>query len=66
MKTYQFIIFLFFLCAIPTFCLAQEASKKVITLPSGETVWDLNGEWEADVVNYGARTFAGTITKSAK
>jgi hypothetical protein len=30
-----------------------QGSKKTITLPSGEVVWDLNGEWDAFVDNYG-------------
>jgi hypothetical protein len=32
-----------------------QGSKKTITLPSGEVVWDLNGEWDAFVDNYGTR-----------
>ena len=27
--------------------------KKTITLPSGEVVWDLNGDWDVQVENYG-------------
>ena len=30
-----------------------QGSKKTITLPNGEVVWDLNGEWETFVDNYG-------------
>ena len=30
-----------------------QGSKKTITLPSGEVVCDLNGEWDAFVDNYG-------------
>jgi hypothetical protein len=30
-----------------------QSSKKTITLPSGEVVYDLNGEWNASVENYG-------------
>jgi hypothetical protein len=30
-----------------------QGSKKTITLPSGEVVWDLNGEWDVQVENYG-------------
>jgi hypothetical protein len=30
-----------------------QGSKKTITLPSGEVVCDLNGEWDAFVENYG-------------
>jgi len=30
-----------------------QGSKKTITLPNGEVVWDLNGEWDTFVENYG-------------
>jgi hypothetical protein len=30
-----------------------QSSKKTITLPHGEVVWDLNGEWDAFTENYG-------------
>ena len=30
-----------------------QGSKKTITLPSGEVIWDLNGEWDTFVDNYG-------------
>jgi hypothetical protein len=30
-----------------------QGSKKTITLPSGEVVWDLNGKWEVFTENYG-------------
>ena len=30
-----------------------QGSKKTITLPSGEVVWDLNGEWDTFVENFG-------------
>ena len=33
-----------------------QGSKKTITLPSGEVVWDLNGEWDTFVENYGPLT----------
>jgi len=35
-----------------------QGSKKTITLPSGEVVWDLNGEWDAFVEYYGVSTGA--------
>jgi hypothetical protein len=34
--------------------LQGQGSKKTITLPSGEVVWDLNGEWDAFIENYGS------------
>ncbi len=30
-----------------------QGSKKTITLPSGEVVWNLNGEWDTFVENFG-------------
>ncbi len=30
-----------------------QSSKKTITLPNGEVIWDLNGEWDAMIENYG-------------
>jgi hypothetical protein len=36
-----------------TSTLHGQGSKKTITLPSGEEVWDLNGEWDVRVENYG-------------
>jgi hypothetical protein len=38
-----------------------EDSKK-ITLPNGETVWDLNGEWDALVESYGPDARFGTYS----
>lgn len=40
--------------------LHSQGSKKTITLPSGEVVWDLNGEWAAFVENYGPWREYGT------
>ncbi|MGE5849849.1 MAG: lipocalin-like domain-containing protein [Candidatus Methylomirabilota bacterium] len=31
-----------------------------VQLPSGETVWDLSGDWEATIENYGLNVGAGT------
>ncbi len=31
-----------------------QGSKKTITLPNGEVVWDLNGKWDVLVQNYGS------------
>ena len=41
-------------------------SKKTITLPSGEVVWDLNGEWNALYNNIGISSMAGSITDILK
>jgi hypothetical protein len=39
-----------------------QGSKKTITLPNGEVVWDLNGEWDALVENYGPGKRFGTYS----
>jgi len=36
-----------------------QGTKKTITLPSSEVVWDLNGEWDTFVENYGPKDWAG-------
>ena len=48
-------LFLIFLAAIATFTAMaySQTAKKTITLPNGEVVWDLNGEWDVFVENYG-------------
>ncbi len=40
-----------------------QGSKKTITLPSGEVVWDLNGEWDVRVENYGVWIYHGSYTQ---
>jgi hypothetical protein len=32
----------------------------MVTLPSGEAVWDLTGDWEASIENYGPWARLGT------
>ena len=43
-----------------------QGSKKTITLPSGEAVWDLNGEWDTFVENYGLIAAAGNYPQIEK
>jgi hypothetical protein len=43
-----------------------QGSKKTITLPSGEVVWDLNGEWDAFVENYGPGASTGSYPQIEK
>ncbi len=43
-----------------------QGSKKTITLPNGDVVWDLNGEWDAFVENYGPYAFAGSYPQIEK
>ena len=38
-----------------------QGSKKTITLPSGEVVWDLNGEWNALYEHYGPLQWVGNL-----
>jgi hypothetical protein len=46
--------------------LRGQGPKKTITLPSGEVVWDLNGEWDVFVDNYGLNSFAGSYKQIEK
>ena len=43
-----------------------QSSKKTITLPNGEVVWDLNGEWDVLVENYGRLSRGGSYPQLAK
>ncbi len=55
------VVLLFFVgLIIFTFTLHGQGSKKTITLPSGEVVWDLNGEWDVRVENYGVWIMGGS------
>ncbi len=37
-----------------------QSSKKTVTLPNGDVIWDLNGEWDAMIENYGNWGGSGT------
>ena len=64
-KTFLVLIcFVSLIILIPT--LHGQGSKKTITLPSGEVVWDLNGEWDAFVENYGPWAYAGSYPQIEK
>jgi hypothetical protein len=56
--------FLVLICFIGLIILVStlhgQGSKKTITLPSGEVVCDLNGEWDVFVENYGDWSGYGT------
>jgi hypothetical protein len=43
-----------------------QGSKKAITLPSGEVVWDLNGEWDVFIENYGPWSQYGSYPQIVK
>ena len=45
--------------------LLGQGSKK-IALPSGEEVWDLNGEWDVFVENYGPWASGGSYSSKVK
>jgi len=39
--------------------LPQKGSKNTITLPNGDVIWDLNGEWNAFYEHYGTMEWVG-------
>ncbi len=39
-----------------------QGSKRTITLPNGEVVWDLNGEWDIYAENYGSWSQYGSYS----
>lgn len=43
-----------------------QGSKKTVTLPNGEVVCDLNGEWDALYENLGAYQWVSNITDMLK
>ncbi len=45
---------------------AEKGSKKTITLPNGEVVWDLNGEWDVFIENYGLWSQYGSYPQIVK
>lgn len=49
---------------VPT--LHGQGSKKTITLPNGEVVWDLNGEWDALYENLGSYSNYGILKDMVK
>jgi len=62
--------FLLLVCFIGLIILVStlhcQGSKKTITLPSGEVIWDLNGEWDAFVEHYGSWERLGSDTEIVK
>jgi hypothetical protein len=61
-------LFLIILSATLTFiCTAySQTEKTAVTLPSGEVVCDLNGEWNALYAHYGPMQWAGDIKNMVK
>jgi len=64
--TRKFGILLAVLVAIVSFlCMVQAQTvekrwKKTVTLPSGEVILDISGEWDVSIENYGEWSFAGS------
>jgi hypothetical protein len=56
--------FAMFVCSIALMMFVStlngQGSKKTITLPNGEVVWDLNGEWDVFIENYGNFAYYGS------
>jgi hypothetical protein len=44
----------------------QKGSKNTITLPNGDVIWDLNGEWDSRVENYGVWKSFGSYSSAVK
>ena len=44
----------------------QKGSKNTITLPNDDVIWDLNGEWDARVENYGIWKSFGSYSSVIK
>jgi hypothetical protein len=62
-------IFLLLIClslVIFVSSLNSQSPKKTITLPNGEEIWDLNGEWDVFIENYGPWKDYGSYTNLAK
>ena len=43
-----------------------QGSKKTITLPNSEVVWDLNGEWDALYEGFGSMQWVGKLKDMVK
>jgi len=43
-----------------------QGSKKTLTLPNGEVVINLNGEWDVRMENYGENSWAGSYPQLVK
>ncbi len=57
-------IFVVIICFVGVIIFAStlhgQGSKKTITLPSGEVICDLNGQWDVRVENYGVWIYHGS------
>jgi hypothetical protein len=44
----------------------EKGTKNTMTLPNGDVIWDLNGEWDAKVENYGSWSGYGSYSSGRK
>jgi hypothetical protein len=69
-KTSSTRVFVFFLLIVfSSVAIAQMAKKgwkKTVTLPSGEVILDISGEWDAQIENYGPWSRFGKYTNIIK
>jgi hypothetical protein len=59
------IAFVSFLC-VPQAQAQEKKWKKTITLPNGDKILDMNGEWDALVENYGIHAGSGSYPQIEK
>jgi hypothetical protein len=59
------IVFVSFLC-MPQAQAQDKKWKKTITLPNGDKILDMNGEWDAVVENYGPHASSGSYPQIEK
>jgi len=63
-KTFLVLICLISLIIFVSILHGQDSKK--ITLPNGDVVWDINGEWDVWVENYGPSAHAGSYRQIVK
>ena len=58
----KFVVFLFIITAVLTFTFIaySQTAEKTVTLPSGEVVCDINGEWNVTYEHYGSLQHIGS------
>ena len=44
----------------------SQSAKKILTLPNGDVVLDLNGDWDVRMENYGPNSWAGSYPQLVK
>jgi hypothetical protein len=61
-----FLVLICFISLIIFISILHGQDSKKITLPNGEMVWDLNGDWEVLVENYGPSAHHGSYRQIVK